>query len=335
MMAPMPAKKTLYEILGVARDANGIDIGLAYEKRREELERAVPSDPSAEALLHEAHEVLSHPERRAAYDVSLVTAAERAAASAQAEPDLVLEGDEDGKPKTAMWVALASGALIVVAGLYFALRGDAPKPDAAPRASRPAAPAPAPPPPPKKLAAADILRLATTAGGQLVSVEMSGRAIPIGIALAIEPNAMVTTCHGIQAGRKLVVLVGKDTHGAELVMTDEKLDLCKLSVPGLEAKPLALAAEPAKAGDTIFATGANEAGTFAATEGTVRKLVTTPAGPVLDLSVPIAPTGSGGGIFDPYGRLVGIASTPHRYGPDLNVALPAGWIAQVRTRGRD
>src|SRR5471030_1217161 len=95
MMTSMAVqKKNLYEILGIAQDANSIDIGLAYQRRTAELQRAVPPDPGAQSFVHQAHEILSNPQRRAAYDASLVTAAEKAAAAEQ-ETDLVLEGDEE------------------------------------------------------------------------------------------------------------------------------------------------------------------------------------------------------------------------------------------------
>lgn len=327
-------KRNLYEILGVPTDANEIDIGLAYEKRTAEMERAVPPDPSTEALLRQAYEVLSNPKRRAAYDASLTTAAERAAAAQQAAaPDLVLEGGEEPRKRRFTGPVIVGLVIAVLLILYFALRPtrlgeEAQKPPPAP------AEAPKPiPAPPKPMSAAEMLRHATTSGGQLVSVEMSGMSLPIGIALAIEPNTMVTTCHGIQAGRKLVVLLGKDTFAADLAMTDETLDLCRLTVPGMTVKPLTLATEEPKLGDKIFVAGVNAAGDFAMTEGTIRKFVKTPSGNVLDVSVPIAATGSGGGVFNQYGRLVGIATTPHKYGPNLNIVLPASWIPQIRTRG--
>ena len=334
MAAP---KKTLYEILGVPRDANSIDIGLAFEKRTEEMQRAVPPDPSTEALLHEAYEVLNNPKRRAAYDAALVTAAERAAASQQAgAPDLVLEEDETESTRKIPWVGIIVGAIVVIVVLYFALRpGRIPDPEAQ-RAEQAAAeaPKPAPPPPPKTLSAAEVLKLATTSGGQLVSVEMSGRSSPIGIAVAIEPRTMVSNCHGIQAGQKLVVLVGKDTVAADLAITDETLNLCRLSVPGLAAAPFTLAPDDPKLGDKIYVMGVNAKGEFAMTEGSVRTFVTTPHGRALDLSVPIAATASGGGVFDTQGRLVAIATTPHKYGANLNVALPVSWLSQIRSRGR-
>src|SRR5438132_908072 len=80
MAAP---KQSLYEILGIPRDANELDVGLAFQRRMLELQRASPQDPSQIAYVTQAHEVLSNPARRAAYDASLLTAQERAAAAAQ------------------------------------------------------------------------------------------------------------------------------------------------------------------------------------------------------------------------------------------------------------
>jgi S1-C subfamily serine protease len=71
---------------------------------------------------------------------------------------------------------------------------------------------------------------------------------------------------------------------------------------------------------------------MALTEGTVKQLRATANGNVLDLSIPIAPGGSGGPVFDTYGRLVGIATTPHGFGAGVSVALPAAWSAQMRSR---
>jgi serine protease Do len=338
MMAPMAqTKKTLYEILGVARDANAIDIGLAYERRSAEMQRQAPHDPGAEALLHEAFEVLGDSRRRAAYDVTLAAAAERAAAAEQAEPAPVFE-DAGTTPRRIPWAAIIVGVVVIFAVLYYALRpARLPDPDAKKGEPVIAAPKPAPaapPPPPSPLAAAEVLEQATSSGGRLMSVEMSGDTMPVGVALAIEPGTMITTCHGIQAGRKLVVRIGADSFPADLTITDETLDLCTLSIPGLSAKPLTIAAEEPRAGDAIVAVGMNAEGAFAATEGTIRRLIASPSGNVLELSMPVAPSSSGGGVFDAQGRLVGIATTPHNYGPNLHVALPASWIAQVRSRGR-
>ncbi|HEY4999036.1 MAG TPA: DnaJ domain-containing protein, partial [Usitatibacter sp.] len=116
-------KRNLYEILGVARDANSLDIGLAYQRRTLELQRAVPQDPSAQSFVHEAHEVLANPQRRAAYDASLVTAAEKAAAAEQESPDLVLEaGEEEEDPRKKFVKPGIAAAVVIALAIFFALR---------------------------------------------------------------------------------------------------------------------------------------------------------------------------------------------------------------------
>ena len=330
-------KKTLYDILGVSRDANAIDLGLAHDQRRAELQRAAPQDPSALALLHEAFEVLSNPQRRAAYDAALVTASEKAAALEQAkeqEPDLVLDAPEDEAVRRRIPpVGIAAGVAVVLILVFLALhRSPAPQPPPEPVAAAPSPEPPPPPPPPKS--AKDILTRALASAGRLQGIEMSGRAVSVGLAVAIEPGKMITTCHGIPAGAALVVTVAGQKHSATLTMTDEVLDLCRISVPSLEGKPLALAAADPRPGDKIYALGANAAGEIALTEGTVKQLLPEARGKLVQLSMPVAPNGSGGAIFDAEGNVVAIATTTQAHGAGAGIALPASWIALMRSRVR-
>jgi S1-C subfamily serine protease len=333
MAAP---KQSLYEILGIPRDANDLDIGLAFQRRMLELQRASPQDPSQIAFVTQAHEVLSNPARRAAYDASLLTAQEKAAAAAQTEaPDLVLEPEEaEGGLKSRRLIPIGIGIAIVVAiiiGIRMGHKAEPPKP--APEVAEAPKPPP-PPPPPQPMSSTQILTNASQAVGRVLSYEMSGRAEPIGLAVAVEPGAFVTTCHGIPAGSQLVVRTGEESRSAALTVDDEQLDLCKLSVSGFNAAPLAIAADDARAGDRIYVLGANAKGELALTEGKVKQIRAVPGGKVIELSLPVAKAGSGGAVFDTFGRVVGIATTPHPYGAGLEVALPASWIAQMRSRGK-
>ena len=325
------AKKTLYEILGVPRDANEIDIGLAHKKRLAELQRATPPDPGGQVLLHQAIEILADKNRRAAYDASLLTAEEKAAAAEHtAEPDLVLEGGEEEKPRNKLLLPIIGAVVVLALALVFILRGHdtAPQPSAEPVAEAPKPP----PPPPKPLNAAQIMTISLASVGRVMSYEMSGRAVPLGLALSVESGTMVTTCHGMPAGSQLVVRVGAENSSATLDVTDEVLDLCRFTVAGLAAKPLVLAQEDAKAGDAIFVLGANAPGELALTEGNVKAIRPSANGKVIELSMPVAPNGSGGAVFDNYGHLVGIATTKPKEGTGLSIALPASWLAQMRTR---
>jgi serine protease Do len=336
MMAPMPqAKRNLYEILGVAPEASDAEIRRAYNQLRDALERAVPQDASEAALLRSAYETLSNPARRAAYDAALVTASEKAAAAqAGAEPDLVVEDDEAAAPrKRPPWGLIAlGGAAVLIVLLVVGRMHSNPVPPPPPVAEAPKPEPPPPPPPPRT--PAQILAATLPAVARVQGLDMSGRARPIGLAVSVEPGVMVTTCHGMVANTQLIATSGKESRSASLAINDEVLDLCKLAVAGLDAKPVALSDREPAVGDKIYALGANAAGDIALTEGTIKGRVKTPNGDALQISVPIAAAGSGGPVLDADGRLVGIGTTPHSFGAGVDVALPAGWIAQARTRAR-
>ena len=96
---PAARKRTLYDILGVEKDANAIDIGIAYKKKLAALDRDPGADPNEANLVHEAYHVLCMPNERAAYDAKLISMAEKAAAkSAAMNPDLVLEPEDEEGP---------------------------------------------------------------------------------------------------------------------------------------------------------------------------------------------------------------------------------------------
>jgi hypothetical protein len=328
----MAAKKSLYEILGVEPDANDLDIDLAFQRRNFELQRIAQPDPNAIGLVQQAHEILSNPKRREAYDASRVTAAEKAAAANQ-EPDLVIEEGGEEAPRRKWLVPAIVAAVIVAVIAFFAL-----KPGPAPQQAQPApvaeAPKPAPPPPPQPMSAQQLLTAAIRATGQLLAYDMSGAAAPAGLAVSLEPGTVITTCHGITAGSKPVFRQGAETLSAELTVADEVLDLCRYTVPGLAARSLAVAADEPKAGDAIHALGLNAKGEFALTDGTVKQVRMAQNVKVLELSMPVAPGGSGGPVLDDFGRVVGIATTPHRYGNGINAAISSAWISQMRSRER-
>jgi hypothetical protein len=316
-------KKTLYEILGVPRDADALDIKLAHERRSTEMRRAVPPDPSGEAMVQQAFEVLSNEKRRAAYDAQLLTAAERSAASEQATTDLEIGEEEPAKRKLPILPIVGVAIVCAVIAFFVFRSAPEPKPEKLVAASKPVAP-----PPPQPRTSLEVLGASATSVGRVMVYSMSGGATPIGLAASTEPATMVTTCHAIPAGGKLVVSVGKDQFPADLTITDETLDLCRLSVPGFTTPPLKLSTEEPKAGDKIFLFALDAKGELVAAEGTVKSL----RGSLIEITTPVASNSTGGAVFDRYGALLGIATAAHNQGPNVHIAIPATAIAQMRSR---
>ena len=320
------AKRTLYEIVGVAPDASAEEIELACAERRAELSAQASQDTSTLALVRHAREVLTNPERRAAYDA-------RIAAAAAAELPVMREGDKpqpvpviestqdepERRPPWGLIGLIGAAALVVV--LFVARMMMNPVPSA-PVAEAPKPPPP--PPPPAALTPTQLITAATPSIGRLQSIDLSGNVQALGLAVATEPGIVVSTCHAIPANAQITATFGADKGAATLVITDEVLDLCKFSVAGVEPRPIALAQASARAGANVYVVSPDAPGSYALAEASVKQVVKTPAGDVLQLSTSAA---NGAPILDATGKLVGIATNGSQ-------AIPAADIPQAKSRTR-
>jgi S1-C subfamily serine protease len=340
--APATAKKrTLYDILGVDRDANAIDIGIAYKARLAALDRNPGADPNEVNLVHEAYHVLCMPNERAAYDAKLITMAEKAAAKQLAQsPDLVLEPGEDEQPPA--WknkYVLTVGALVVAFLAVWMMRSPTkPAPQiVAQRELRPPdegrAPAARAPAPLVAKSGEELFAQLSRSTARITVHDVSGRAVGLGSGVVTDTGTVITNCHVATAGGSLTVKVGAEQYSASVEVADEEYDLCRLSVSGLAAPAVTIGtAESLKTGQKVFAIGSPQGLELTISDGIVSGMRDLPQGRVIQTTAPISPGSSGGPLFDAYGRLVGIMTFQHRSGQNLNFAVPADWIANIRSR---
>ncbi len=345
-------KQTLYEILGVSREASPEEIAVAYQSRLLALEAASPQDPTALTLLREAQQMLSNATRRSAYDASLAARAAREADAARGEPEEI-EDDEVRPFEWRRWALVVGAVVVIAAGIWWKTRpAPLPKPIAPPPAEvvqsaepEPAdsaeppatsAPAPATPAAAPVHSASPAEDIFTKVSPSVVRVNVmddAGRMVAFGSGVVIDRDAVITNCHVVRRGVNVNVKLGNAVRSADVQVSDEELDLCRLNVSGLDAPAVSTGSvKQLRTGQRVYAIGAPQGLDLTISEGIVSSLREVPGGTVIQTTAPISAGSSGGGLFDLSGRLVGIMTFQHRYGQNLNFALPADWIGEMRTR---
>jgi S1-C subfamily serine protease len=293
-MAGYGGKDSLYEVLGVYRSSSAKDIERAYRRLRAELEKdAAP--PERLTLVREAHEVLSDPRKRAAYDASL-------------------KSDEFLRPESAQratpavkWVPIGAIAVAILVGLWLLFRssGDGER------------------------IPAEIVAAAAPSVGRVHVIEISGRATPHANAFAIDQGVMVTTCQGFRANTQVVVKFGSRTAAAQVSRSDTKRNLCRLAAVDAGSWPLTINAAGPKAGDKAYMVSTGPTGETQLVDVKVRALLPLDGGQAIELSVPVEPTQSGGPLLDTRGRVIGVLTTQHAF-VGKGIALPAAWVQEIR-----
>jgi hypothetical protein len=290
----MPApRQTYYDVLGVKRDAKLTDITRAYNKIKSDMrkEEAAP-DKKRAALVQLAHETLSDPASRDAYDKSLI--------------------GPERRRRTASMSAVIVGVAIAVTAGYFVF---VPPPLADNKGA-----------PPRT--ADEIRRAASLAVGSLRRIDMSGKMTPVGIAFATDSGVMVTTCHEVVPGTHLIVHFSPRDIPAR-VMT-ESAGLCQLAVDGVGSWPLPPSPTVPKPGDKAYAMKINAVGEVVIIEGSVKRVTEGPAGRVVEGSMPVATAAGGGPLLDAHGGVIGVASLTQPDDRGRFVALPASWGAHQK-----
>ena len=300
-MATKRPALTLYQVLGVSRNARLPEIVRAYSRLKAEEEREdVAPDPQRHGMAQVAHDTLTDPDKRAEYDKSLGLLGQPKAAPRKRKGRGGLVG-----------FALVAIAAAAGAAWYFVMR-----------------PATGPAPPPA--AAVTPQQIADEVGqhvGRVQGALMSGEVRELGAAVGIASGEMVTTCRGIEPGMQLSVKSGEVDAKAEVARANADLDLCTLAVKGAGAGVKLRPGVPAPSEKLHAITVASaKPGVLGVS---VVRAIQNPAGPVLEIKAG-APLANGTPLFDSQARLVGIVVTPHTFDGVVVAALGAARIAQSR-----
>jgi len=316
--------KTLYQILGITSTATVDEVRAAYVKL---AERVPPLDAVQRVAVKEAFGTLVHAQRRAAYDASLASVAQRTAVAMDGEPERSFK-----RP------LLAGLALLLVGGTWWALRPGKPHPPApgpqvqwvAPTPAATAGPTARAAAPSRPLGAEELFARTAPSVVRVNALGTSGESVAFGSGVVIDGGTVVTNCHVARRGVALRVKHLAEQFDATVAVADEAHDLCKLSVPGLAAPPVNVGRVAGlRVGQKVYAIGSPQGLDLSLSDGMVSSLREGPDGTYVQTTAPISPGSSGGGLFDETGTLVGIVTFQMRAGQNLNFAVPADWITSM------
>lgn len=154
-----------------------------------------------------------------------------------------------------------------------------------------------------------------------------------GSGVVVGPDRVVTNCHVVRAALKVAVSKGPDLFPAVAEQADTRHDLCLLSTPGIPYPVAGLGKTEALAvGQPLYFYGYPRAIGITFSEGKVEALHALDGGQVIETSANFTLGGSGGGVFDGSGRLVGLATFLAAGHAGGYYAVPADWIPALAGR---
>ncbi|HSU41555.1 MAG TPA: trypsin-like peptidase domain-containing protein [Polyangiaceae bacterium] len=287
-------KETLYDVMGLQRDAGPHDINRAWNRYRAQMRNeSTPPDPRRDALMRHAYETLSDPYKREAYDAALRRESPVLRATKRSPRAVATAG---------VLVAAALGAAAYA--LHFSHQPPA-------KAALPVKPI------------EEIRDMATRAVGRVQAVDLGGKEATLGVAFAIEPGVMAAACTGLSPDHEALVLSPPRRWPARVTQFDPR-GLCRLEVHGGAAFPLVLTGvvPPQKA--DVYMVDVGPQGTASVRAATVTR-VDGGAGGTIVTSLPLTEASLGSPLLDADGRVVAVA-VPHPTAGAAYLLTPRKWL---------
>ncbi len=158
-----------------------------------------------------------------------------------------------------------------------------------------------------------------------------------GSAVVIGPEELVTNCHVLARVQTITVKRENMQHDARLLNPDIERDLCILRAKDMVAPPVQIAPLASiRVGQRVYAIGVPRGAEQSLSDGLVSSLPRGRNDAIqnIQISIPISPGLSGGGLFDQQGRLLGITTWNSLDAQNQYFARPAEWINDVPARSK-
>jgi len=163
------------------------------------------------------------------------------------------------------------------------------------------------------------------------ALDKAGKPASQGSGVVIARGVIATNCHVLEDGVSYAVEHNTRRHPAKLSHADWDRDVCSLSADGVTAPAVPLGStRQLKVGQKVYAVGAPKGLELTLSEGIISSLREMGEGSRhLQITAPISPGSSGGGLFDEEGRLIGLPTFYLAEGQQLNFAVPVEFVQQL------
>jgi len=177
---------------------------------------------------------------------------------------------------------------------------------------------------------------------QVNTFDKQGKPAALGSAVVIGHETLLTNCHVLRGSESATVRQDNRSYGIVLQYADPENDICQVTARGLDAPAVEQGdSDQLVVGSRIYTLGNPRGLELTLSDGLISALRKDGKGALawIQISAPISPGSSGGGVFDENGRLIGISTAGYADAQNLNLARPiklskalperhAAWLAK-------
>jgi len=166
--------------------------------------------------------------------------------------------------------------------------------------------------------------------------DAKGNGLGLGSGVVTARKVIATNFHVIREATNIQVVHRGKGYLATVRHSDGDRDICTLTVTKIDAPPVLIGStNRLKVGQRVYAIGAPQGLELTLSEGIISSLRPVDDGQYLQITTPISPGSSGGGLFDEGGRLIGLPTFYLSEGQQLNFAVPVEWISELPKRHKE
>jgi len=183
------------------------------------------------------------------------------------------------------------------------------------------------------MTASEVFEKASPSVVIIKTYDSFGKGQSLGSGVVLKDGVVVTNCHVVKGATTISVVRQGKEYSATLRHCDWNRDICNLNVVGLNGHAVAKGSTSRlKIGAKIYVIGSPKGLELTLSDGLISGLRPVSGGQYLQITAPISPGSSGGGLFDNEGHLIGLPTFYLTEGQQLNFAVPVEWINELPIR---